>query len=59
MLYILDEDECMLYKPCGNGATCVNTDGSYTCFCPIGWTGKNCTEGTYDTYEMSRDVIVF
>jgi len=39
-----DIDECY-YPPCRNGGTCVNTDGSYECFCPPGWMGKDCSIG--------------
>ena len=45
-----DIDECILIDPCRNGATCVNTDGSYTCFCEPGWQGKNCTIGKRSFY---------
>lgn len=46
MTYMLsDFDECSL-KPCLNGGTCYNNEGSYTCFCPPGWTGVNCETGT-------------
>lgn len=38
----VDIDECHLRKPCLNGGTCVNTEGSYSCTCPEGWVGKNC-----------------
>jgi len=30
---------------CDNGATCVNTAGSYTCSCVTGWTGDMCETG--------------
>lgn len=40
-----DIDECLLANPCGNGAQCINTDGSYKCLCTPGWTGINCTDG--------------
>ena len=30
---------------CLNGATCVNTAGSYTCLCPTGYTGDMCQTG--------------
>ncbi|XP_072167955.1 uncharacterized protein [Diadema setosum] len=31
-------------NPCGNGAECMNNGRDYTCSCPDGFTGKNCTE---------------
>ena len=39
-----DVDDC-LYNPCMNGGTCIDNPGSYTCRCPSGWTGVNCTVG--------------
>ena len=30
---------------CQNGANCENFDRGYSCICPAGWTGDNCTEG--------------
>ena len=34
--YIPDEDECRI-SPCGMGAVCLNTPGSYICQCPDGY----------------------
>ena len=38
-------NECIVYKPCKNGGTCVNTVGDYNCQCPDNYKGKNCDEG--------------
>lgn len=38
------EDECMILKPCHGDAKCsTNAFGQYSCVCPRGWTGKNCS----------------
>ncbi|XP_060928675.1 delta-like protein C [Limanda limanda] len=38
-----DLNYCTNHRPCRNGASCTNTgEGSYTCACPPGFTGKNC-----------------
>ena len=39
-----DVNEC-LDNPCKNGATCVNTPGSYNCSCITGWEGLQCQTG--------------
>ena len=42
-LNCMDKDECMLGHTCHNDATCVNTDGSFTCSCKIGYEGDGQT----------------
>lgn len=38
-----DLNYCTNHKPCQNNAPCTNTgQGSYTCTCRPGFTGKNC-----------------
>lgn len=42
---LVEINECLVIRPCQNGAECVNTPGSYRCICPPGWTGTNCEIG--------------
>ena len=34
---------CTAFNPCAAGATCNNKITDYTCTCPPGMSGKNCT----------------
>ena len=49
---------CNETKPCYNGGVCINQDEDpgFTCKCPKGFTGDNCTfgslEGIYNTIYM-------
>lgn len=45
LFYRSDVNECRVNNPCTAGATCVNTIGSYICYCLPGWKGLNCDEG--------------
>lgn len=40
-------DECNS-NPCLNGATCTDNVASFTCTCPIGFTGKLCETNIND-----------
>ena len=43
-VFFLDVDECLTGQAvCGAGEKCVNTLGSYTCVCPPGTRGAECT----------------
>ncbi|UYV71292.1 N [Cordylochernes scorpioides] len=43
-----DIDECAISSPCRNGATCLNTNGSYICQCAKGYEGRECLLNTDD-----------
>ena len=35
-----DLDECAAFKPCRNGAACIDRLNGFECVCKAGWTGK-------------------
>ena len=37
---------------CGDGGTCRETDGGFTCVCPPLKTGRHCEIGMYDYYVL-------
>lgn len=37
-----DLEYCARNKPCKNGASCINKQGSFECICPKGYTGRQC-----------------
>ena len=45
-------DDCHT-RPCKNNGFCVDGHDDYTCFCRLGWRGKNCT-GIYNTTGWER-----
>jgi hypothetical protein len=50
--WISDIDECTRYRFCQNGATCVNTQGHFTCTCQSGWKGTQCQTGICDIWQI-------
>lgn len=61
-----DEDECER-DPCPVGSRCVNTRGSFSCECPLGFDledGRTCTRaktflGTFSVNKQPYDPVVF
>ncbi|XP_016100276.1 CD97 antigen-like [Sinocyclocheilus grahami] len=53
-----DEDECVTPGVCGNHAQCVNTPGSYSCFCNEGFrsTTPNLTAATGQCSDINECV---
>lgn len=51
-----DIDECAK-SPCGLGA-CKNTDGSYTCICPSGFSGAYCEIGKLEEDTLIHDFVI-
>ena len=54
---ITDVNECELaIPPCGNGATCKNSEGDYECVCTEFWKGKDCKDGRYIYCTPGREI---
>uniref|UniRef100_UPI003AAC0EAA protein HEG isoform X1 n=1 Tax=Centroberyx gerrardi TaxID=166262 RepID=UPI003AAC0EAA len=61
-----DADECERY-PCPLGSLCVNTRGSFSCECPLGFDledGRTCTRaktflGTFSVNRLPHDPVIF
>ena len=45
------------FNPCRNGATCVDRSDNYTCVCPSGFSGENCTVNNDDCLSHMCQVI--
>ncbi|KAL4648260.1 coagulation factor IX [Arapaima gigas] len=48
-----DGDQC-LSSPCQNGAECKDGMSSYVCWCPVGFSGKNCEIETARQCDMNN-----
>ena len=40
LFFTSDIDECQASDLCDENADCINTNGSYTCTCKLGFTGN-------------------
>lgn len=48
---------CMRFNPCENHGVCHDeSNGSYTCLCSFGWTGRHCEESKI--YFFTSEVVL-
>ena len=61
IILIIDIDECKTGNNCTSPATCSNTEGSYTCVCPSGYTksGQYGCTGTLHTKYYTLSYMIF
>ena len=50
-------NECVVTKPCKNGATCVDLKDGYRCLCIPGFTGKDCEQGNAIKEQTIKNVF--
>ena len=55
LFFFLDFDECASVRPCKNGASCINTYGSYRCNCAQGFRGDVCETGKLLLTKILRE----
>ena len=44
--FVVDIDDCK-ESPCNNGGKCQDGVASYTCICPLGYTGPDCEKSRF------------
>jgi len=56
-LFSSDTDECTS-SPCDNGGLCLNTVGSFRCFCRPGFAGDTCSGEKKTTHAPSFFIVI-
>ena len=47
LFFIVDPNECVLFRPCENDGECIDLAEGYRCECVSGYYGKNCSQGEW------------